>query len=116
MRRIWSRSRPAERGEVGVAAELAGEPLELQRHAGELRADAVVQVVPQPAPLLLAAGDDPLAAGLQVGDQAGGPHERGGAPGGVVERVALGAAPALAGVPVGDAQAADALARCWSAA
>ena len=100
-----------ERGEVGVARQLPGQPLELQRHAGELGTDAVVQVVPQPAALLLPAGDDPLAAGLQVGGQGRGPDQGGGPAGGVVEGGPLGPPPALAGVPVGDREPADVLAQ-----
>ena len=60
--------------------------VEQQRHAGQLRADAVVQVAAQPAALLLAAGDDPLAAALQVGDQPGGLHERTGPAGHLGQR------------------------------
>jgi hypothetical protein len=54
---------------VGLLGRATGEVarrLDPQRHRAERRPEAVVQVPPQPPPLLLARGDQRLPAGLQL--------------------------------------------------
>jgi len=98
-------------GERGLVAALepAGEGLELERGAGQRGRDAVVQVRPEPAALLLAGDHDPLPAPCDVGHQVGRVGEGPRPVGHLVDRGPLLGSPPLARRPQPDVQLAHRL-------
>ena len=73
--RSSARSSPASASAAaGSRGDQPAQHAGLHGQPGQLRAEPVVQVAPQPAPLLLAGGDQPLARALQVGGQPDGGH------------------------------------------
>ena len=80
--------------------------VEAQRDPGQGGTEAVVQVAPDPPPLLLAHGDETLAGALQVVRQAGGVHRDPDLPAEVVEQPQVGrrgtGRAATAAPPAGD--------------
>lgn len=99
-------------GELGVgtgrvAAEHGAGGADLQRQAGQGRAQAVVQVAPQPTPLLLPGADQPLAGALQVGGQTDGVDRHPDLAGEVLQQLAVGGGQRLPGRPRAHGQLAD---------